>query len=398
MLPLNSCKLVPSRFIETWRRWRNQSEPVEVSVYLATTGSFELVCSLEHYLSQPTGRLSILVVADKFWPLPTAISSLWEETYRVSVFGKGPAPRSAFFRRWVGRIRHYRRLHGVNRAVRGRRVTNIIASDSSTTWVLSRLYPDAKVTLIDEGYSSIVSNVNRLNILQGDQDDQLDQDILTRAVSEFKQRIRLSAPVRPSVTYFSAFEASIGALDTLVCNDFRSVRKQFADHKIDPELAWIVGSAAAVNHSISTKQYMLLISETSAELRRMGASRIAYMASPHERARPPEYFEGLVGGNESAMPLIDEIVPSTKSLPIELRLLTESRPGIAIAVMPYTSALVSLACMYRDKGTSLLSATCHPGKDQTCSSAPDRIHGVASSINEDIITIQIQRRGAGGQT
>ena len=148
-------------------RWLHRATKPDVVLYIIGSGTFQLIGAAEYVLThRDPSMVHILIVADKFWPVPPLISSLWDEVHLVSVYGHRATSEVVVRRRWTNRVRHYRLLRGIARAVRGRNILGLVSSDNAVTWVLAHLNPVSDVTLIDEGYSAISASRDRQSKLE----------------------------------------------------------------------------------------------------------------------------------------------------------------------------------------------------------------------------------------
>ena len=366
-------------------RWLHRATKPDVVLYIIGSGTFQLIGAAEYVLThRDPSMVHILIVADKFWPVPPLISSLWDEVHLVSVYGHRATSEVVVRRRWTNRVRHYRLLRGIARAVRGRNILGLVSSDNAVTWVLAHLNPVSDVTLIDEGYSAISASRDRQSKLERQPVRNICLRLRDAAKVRLKEAVRLDSPPRSAVNYFSAFEPNVGIHDRLERTEFLAV-VDLADSKpAESGLAWIIGSAGALDAYMGVGRYKRLVVKTSTELRRMGADRIGYLASPHEPVGQHSYLNDLGSGSGLDGPAIDYLVPSDLSVPIELRLLTVTRPGTAIAVMPYTSSLVSLACLYKDAGAILVSVVAVADEGLEIASLGARLHEIASKVKSGI--------------
>ena len=132
------------------------------------------------------------------------------------------------------------------------------------------------------------------------------------------------------------------------------------------------------------ERYLRMVTRASNQLKEMGANRIVYLTSPHELASQSSYLHDLLASEGTRSPIVHEVVASDVSFPIELRLLTSSRPGKAIVVMPYTSSLISLACLYGEVTETLISVIASHDGDPQLKSLADHMHRVAESVNRGL--------------
>lgn len=338
-----------------------------VDLFVAVSGTMQLVNATEMVLTTPSVDRPVLVVADRFAAALADVGGVWGEVHVASVHGRRVRYTQPVLRRLERQVRHYRTMRAVRAALGGRAVRAIHGCYDSTTRLLAAQHPAAEVRILDEGSSTGPSSRQRLAALRraGDR---------PRARDRVKRALRADGPHVASLTYVSTFAPALGPADRFVPLSFDAIGARLLDARVDDRLGWIVASRSRRPEGLGEATYLSCVEAAVRALRSAGCEEVWYFAFPTEDT------ESLPRGGEVA---VDRVVEGTFGEPVELRALAADRlPGGGLVTMPRTSAAVSMARMLAQVPVPVtILRTDVPDRDGRNSGLEEELYSVAAEAN-----------------
>jgi hypothetical protein len=166
-----------------------------------------------------------------------------------------------------------------------------------------------------------------------------------------KERLGLDGPDIPALEWASLFAPALSESDEFESLTLRGLQSLVVA-PTDRTVGWIIGSRVRRSEFLGNDRYLQALSATVDNMRRRGCEAITYFAYPSERQ------DGL---RECG---VDVVVEGSYSSPIELRIHGQTPwPGGGLAVMPRSSASVTLAHLFRGTPVPLLVVSLGNEKD-----------------------------------
>jgi hypothetical protein len=338
---------------------RNSSRPIELFV-LASGGALQISSALEIALATASQDVTrTLALGPKFAPAAQLLRPHWDETHVVNEAATASSRRR----------RHARFAAAVADRIAGRQVSAIYGCDVPSTRILATRFPAARVTLFDEGSSTIPLSRQRVVRLAS-------RTLVTQVRDQVKLALGIDGPPIPVAHYISAFEPQLTGVDSLEPLTFDALRRKLSG-VAKPDLGWIVGSRSREREQLGEDVYLQLLHRACDHLRANGCRSITYFAYPDEPTSSLETSDALG---------LDAFVAGDLHQPVELLLLNQpSLPGSGLLAMPRTSASVSLALLLRGTGVPIwIVRTAQPNANGRNSDLDERLGALAHRANPNV--------------